>query len=78
MFEDTLMKRELAALGYERLSRFVYRASWSTPEVEHFLYFCKDSRQYFGADFGLRNPEADRFAFDSMVKYGHPNFGWFF
>ena len=75
MFEDKLMQRELAAVGYDRLRKFIYRASWSTAAVEHFLYFGKDSRQYFTAEFGLRNPDADQFGVETMVKYGHhPNF----
>ena len=74
MFEDKLMQRELAAIGYDRFRKYIYRASWSTADVEHFLYFGKDSRQYFTAEFGLRNPDADRFGVETMVKYGHPNF----
>jgi hypothetical protein len=73
MFEDKLMQRELAAIGYDRFRKYIYRASWSTADVEHFLYFGKDSRQYFTAEFGLRNPDADRFGVETMVKYGHPN-----
>lgn len=74
MFEDKLMQKELAAIGYDRFRKYIYRASWSTGEVEHFLYFSKDSRQYFSAEFGLRNPDADQFGVETMVKYGHSNF----
>jgi hypothetical protein len=74
MFDDKLMKRELADIGYARLRKFIYRALWSTPAVEHFLYFGKDSHQYFTAKFGLRNPDADQFGVETMVKYGHSNF----
>jgi hypothetical protein len=74
VFEDALLQRELAAIGYGRLSKYVYYASWSTAEVEHFLYFGKDSRQYFTAEFGLRNPDAEEFGIGAIVKYGHPNF----
>jgi hypothetical protein len=75
MFDDKLMRRELAAIGYDRLRKYIYRASWSTAAVEHFLYFGKDPRQYFTAKFGLRNPDAQQFGIESIVKYGHRNFG---
>ncbi|WP_041536002.1 hypothetical protein [Parvibaculum lavamentivorans] len=74
VFEDTLIQKELAVIGYDRLRKSVYRATWSTAEVEHFLYFGQDSRQYFTAQFGLRNPDAQKFGIEAMVKYGHPNF----
>jgi hypothetical protein len=68
------MQKELAVVGFDRLSEYIYRASWSTTEVEHFLYFGADSRQYFTAEFGLRNLKAEEFGVESMVKYGHQNF----
>lgn len=77
VFEDAVMKRELAVIGYDRMTKSIYRASWSTAKVEHFLYFGKDSRQYFTAQFGLRNPDADKFGIEELIKYGHPNFGLF-
>jgi hypothetical protein len=73
VFEDASMKKELVAIGYDRLSKYAYRASWSTAEVEHFLYFGQDSRQYFVARFGLRNPTAEEFGIEAIAKYGHPN-----
>jgi hypothetical protein len=74
VFEDALMQRELEAIGYDRLRKYAYRASWSTAEVEHFLYLGKDSRQYFTAEFGLRNPAAEEFSVEAIAKYGHSNF----
>ncbi|MBX3446185.1 MAG: hypothetical protein KF765_05485 [Parvibaculaceae bacterium] len=74
MYDDALMQTNLAGIGYERLRKYIYRASWSTPHVEHFLYFGQDSRRYFMAQFGLRNPDAQQFGIAAMVKYGHPNF----
>src|SRR6185437_9956300 len=68
------MQKEMAIIGYNRLSKYVYRASWSTAQVEHFIYFGTDSRQYFITEFGLRNPEAEKFGIEAVVKYGHPNF----
>jgi hypothetical protein len=73
MFDDKVMQRELAGIGYCRLRKYIYRASWSTVAVEHFLYFGKDSRQYFTAEFGLRNPDAEEFGIEAIAKYGHPN-----
>lgn len=77
VFEDAVMQKELAVIGYDRLRKYIYRAAWSTAEVEHFLYFGQDSRQYFTAQFGLRNPVAEEFGIEEMVKYGHPNFELF-
>jgi hypothetical protein len=74
VFDDAFMQMNLAAVGYICLSKNVYRASWSTAEVEHFLYFGTDSRRYFTAEFGLRNPEAEEFGIEAIAKYGHPNF----
>jgi len=74
MFDDGLMRRELAGIGYGRFRKYIYRASWSTAEVEHFLYFGKDPRQYFTANFGLRNPDAEAFGIEAITKYGHSNF----
>jgi len=68
------MQKELAGIGFDRLSKHIYRATWSATEVEHFLYFGADSRQYFTAEFGLRNLKAEEFGVEAIVKYGHPNF----
>jgi hypothetical protein len=73
VFDDKLMQRELALIGYDRFRKYIYRASWSTTEVEHFLYFGKDTRQYFTAEFGLRNPDAEELGIEAIAKYGHPN-----
>src|SRR5882672_2509272 len=75
MFDGVMMSKEMLAIGYIRLAKFVYRASWSSKDVEHFVYFEIDSRQYFAASFGLRNEAAEKFGIASMVKYGHPNYG---
>lgn len=79
------MRKELAAIGYDglgkqrmpkewkRFGKYVYRASWSTAEVEHFLYLGEDTRRYFTAEFGLRNPAALEFSIEAMAKYEHAN-----
>lgn len=74
MFDDALMKTEMSSIGYVRKSKYVYRASWSSDHVEHFIFLGKDSRRYIVADFGLRNSIAEEFGIASIVKYGHPNF----
>lgn len=74
MFEDNAMQRELNTVSYRRLSKYIYRASWSTREVEHFLYFEKDSHKYFVAWFGLRNDIVEEFSIASAVRYQHENF----
>jgi hypothetical protein len=73
MFDDALIKAEMLAIGYVRLSKFVYKASWGPDEVEHFIYFKIDSRGYFGAFYGLRNPVVEEFGIKSAIRYGHPN-----
>lgn len=62
----------MADVGYEYLKRHVYRAEWSTPEVEHFIYFqlYGTPREYLAADFGIRNKEAESFAIRSIQAYG--------
>lgn len=73
MFNDGLMRKELVTLGYSRRTKFTYQASWGTKQVEHFVYLGKDSRQYLVGRFGLRNPRAEAFGVESLIKYGHPN-----
>ena len=73
MFDDVVMRREMLSIGFTRRSKFVYEASWSTQDVQHFIYFGEDSRQYLVGRFGLRNQPAEEFGIDSVIKYGHPN-----
>lgn len=74
MQEDSVAN-EMLSLGYVRVDRGVFKASWSSTTVEHFVFLSSDSRQYMGAQFGLRNPPAEDFGCASLCKYGHPNFG---
>ena len=71
-FEETSVKEAMAEAGYERLKRYVYRAKWSTSEVEHFVYFqlYGTPKEYLAADFGLRNRQAEVFANKSIQAYG--------
>jgi hypothetical protein len=87
MFDHSLTNETMLAIGYVRQSNFIYKdplssakveyfiykAAWSSRDVEHFIYFKIDSRGYLEADCGLRNPAAEEFGVDSLIKYGHPN-----
>ena len=70
--DEVEMKSAMATVGYRRLQRYVYRAEWSTPEVEHFIYFLLygKPKNYLAADFGVRNKDAQAFALRSIRKYG--------
>jgi hypothetical protein len=61
---DDLLASALVEIGYERVAKLVYRARWSTPEIEHMLRF-----DTFGTpkinlegDPGMRNAAAEAFA----------------
>ena len=73
MYDDKLMKAEMGSIEYIRQSKFIYKASWSNADVEHFVFFSKDSRGYFGGSFGLRNQFVEEFGINAITKYGHPN-----
>ncbi len=72
MLYEVQINDALSELGYRRLRRFAYKALWSTPDVEHFLYFSVYGRprEFLTADFGLRNEQAQAFAFKSVQAYG--------
>ncbi len=63
----------LAELGYRFVEGRNYRASWSTAEVEHFIYL-QGGNAISGAppsaNFGLRNLEAEAFAVECVARYG--------
>jgi hypothetical protein len=58
----------LSELGYQPLHDRVYKATWSTPDVEHFINIGGGPSGPTGA-FGFRNPDED-FAVQSIVKQG--------
>jgi hypothetical protein len=62
----------LARLGYRRRKRLVFRADWSTPEVEHFIYLnlYGAPKEFLAIDFGIRNDQAQRFGIEEIQKYG--------
>jgi len=75
MFDEKPMTSGLAELGYLRLKKRTYKASWSSEDVEHFLFLSLHSgRHYFTCDFGIRNPPAERFALECLKLHGGPFF----
>jgi hypothetical protein len=72
MLDDVSLQTAMAEVGYQRLRRHVYRANWSSREVEHFIFFELYGRpkEYLTADFGFRNKEAQAFALRSIRAYG--------
>jgi hypothetical protein len=89
MFQGGLIESELASrCGYLRVDSAatehsdihrpsLFKASWSSNEVEHFIYLGCDIKhhKYFVGKFGMRSPIAEKFSIESLVAHGHPNFG---
>jgi hypothetical protein len=63
----------LLFFGYQRVRKFIYKATWSSPDVEHFLYLDKvhGRKMMFTARYGIRNPRSDAFAVHCIRKYGN-------
>jgi hypothetical protein len=61
---DDLLASALIDLGYERVAKLVYRARWSTTEIEHVLRFDTygTPKIYLEGDPGMRNAAAEAFA----------------
>jgi hypothetical protein len=59
-------------VGYERLGKGVYKACWSTNEVEHFLYVSRDPNRsdVVSGEFGIRNRVAEAFGCNAIHAYG--------
>jgi hypothetical protein len=75
MFDEKPITLGLAELGYRRLKKRTYKASWSSPDVEHFLFSSLHAgRRRFSCDFGIRNPPAEQFALECVKLYGGPAF----
>jgi hypothetical protein len=71
-FDESLVERAMQAGQYVRVSEYVYRAAWSTSEVEHFVYIdiVNRRKEYLSGRFGMRNPEAEVFSISCLRKYG--------
>jgi hypothetical protein len=66
-----LVGAELLKLGYASPAPKIFRAKWSSNEVEHFLYFRYGRLNWsVQVDFGIRNGPADLFATECMRLYG--------
>jgi hypothetical protein len=75
MFGEKSITPGLAELGYLRPKRLTYKASWSSADVEHFLFFSLyGAGNYFVCYFGIRNLAAERFAVECLKSFGGPLF----
>ena len=72
MLDEAALRTVMTDIGYSRLKRHVYRAEWSTPDVEHLMYFLLygTPKDFLTVDFGLKNLEAEIFAIKEIKKYG--------
>src|SRR5215213_7974878 len=72
VFDESFVERPLQAGQYIRIRKFVYKALWSTSDVEHFVYIdIIDKRsEHLSGRFGFRNPEAEAFSILCLRKYG--------
>lgn len=71
MFDEQSITPGLVELGYLRLKKLTYKASWSSTDVEHFLFFSLyGGGNYLTCEFGIRNPTAERFAFECLNLFG--------
>ena len=69
---DEFLNQTMEALGYQRVRKLIYKATWSSPEVEHFLYLETYGRpkEFLTARFGIRNSRAELFSLNSIKAYG--------
>ena len=73
MFDEKSLTPGLSELGYVRLKRLTYRASWSSTDIEHFLFgSVLRGGDGFLCDFGIRNPEAEQFALECLKLFSAP------
>jgi hypothetical protein len=73
MFDEKSITSRVSELGYVRLKRLTYRASWSSIDVEHFLFastFAGGIR--FLCDFGIRNLAAEQFSLECLKLFSAP------
>jgi hypothetical protein len=91
MLSSRAIDAALAPLGYSRfetrIEEFadvhrpaVFRATWSSDEIDHFLYLGADIKRhkYFVGMFGFRSRLAEDFSIATLLKYGHPNYRFWF
>lgn len=70
MFDERLVKRALAVLKYQRVKPMVFQASWSTTDVDHFLYLeIHGMLERLSVEFGFRNSLAQDYGVRCINKY---------
>ena len=71
---DNLLTAALGKVGYKRIGELIYRADWSTPDVEHILSFetYGTPKEFLIGDLGFRNNEAEAFAEECQRRYSDP------
>jgi hypothetical protein len=70
---EGLLAPVFSRAGYKQVDASVYKALWSTDEVEHFIYLFENMKagsNLLKPDFGIRNPGAEAFSVHSIRKYG--------
>jgi hypothetical protein len=72
MLKEKTIKLQLVELGYSRVRRLAYQATWSTPAVEQFLFFSLygKPKEFLTGEFGFRNTEAQDFGVRCVQTYG--------
>jgi len=55
MLKEKTITLGLKELEYVRCGRLIYKASWSAPDVEHYLCFSMygTPREFLAGDFGV-------------------------
>jgi hypothetical protein len=76
---DSIAAPALRDAGYEYIQGGIYKALWSTTEVEHFIYIreLEKSPGHIHADFGIRNVKAEVFSCNTIHAYGGEIFSLF-
>jgi hypothetical protein len=70
--ENKILEKAMSDVGYECVQLDVYKATWSSPEVEHFIYFSRygQREEFFKGQCGMRNPRVEDFSVSSIRAYG--------
>jgi hypothetical protein len=76
---DSIAAPALRDAGYEYVQGGIYKALWSTMEVEHFIYIRELEKiaGHIHADFGVRNFKAEVFSCNIIHAYGGEIFSLF-
>jgi hypothetical protein len=70
--ESKILEKAMSDVGYECVQLDVYKAAWSSPGVEHFIYFSRygQREEFFRGHCGMRNPRVEDFSVSSIRAYG--------